>query len=599
MKRSWKLPLLALAVSLVLSACAPAAQNTSPAETGTLGAEALFTAGTYTAKAPGKGGDVEVEVVFSDSEITSVRVLAHNETKGLADEALPAVPAAIVENQSVGVDAVSGVTLTSDAILEAVRDCIRQAGADPADFSGAAGEKGETAKAEDTTTQVLVVGAGPAGMTAAYAASQAGCQVLLLEKTDRVGGAGSYAHSNFPVATSQAQTAVGANASYEDFYKISASENRADLSMVELLISNSSKAADWLIDNGADLGAVQKDYNLKPADGTIPGYQVCTTLKKILDGTTVELRLENEVTELLYEDGKVCGAKVKSPGGEYEVRCGAVVLATGGFSASQEMLGQYTPYWGTCGTDNPDSSTGDGIRMAEAVGAKLTHMDHVRVSLLPDSPAFMALRSGAILVNREGERFVNELDDLSLEGVDPALVDDMKRAHNLWMSLPVYCVAEEIVQQTGGSAYLVMDQSVVDANPVGQATLGLYQKVDTLEELAAVIDVDKTAFAGTIERYQGFVSGGKDEDWGKSAVTCDFTNGPFYYAEIIPVIHSTFGGIAVDADMHALDGSDTPIPGLYAAGETADDGTYALTPLPRAVTFGGLAGQRAADELAK
>ncbi len=598
MKRKWKLPVLALAASLVLSACSSPAE--SPAPSPSSAPEAVFQSGTYTGRAPGKGGDVEVEVVFSDTEITAVTVLSNNETKGLADEALSAIPAAIVAQQSVGIDAVSGVTLTSDAILSAVRDCIQQAGADPEAFAGtSSGESENSPKAEDMTTQVLVVGAGSAGMTAAYAADAAGSQVLLLEKMDRVGGAGNYAHTNFPVATSQAQTAAGANASYEDFYNISASESRADPEMVDLLVSNSSKAADWLIDNGADLGTVQKDYNLKPTDGSIPGYQVCTTLKKILDNTGVELRLENEVTELLYENGRVCGAKVTSPGGEYEVRAQAVILTTGGFSANQDMLKEYTPYWGESGTDNPVSSTGDGIRMAKAVGAKLTHMDHVRVSLLPDSPAFMALRSGAVLVNREGNRFVNELDDLSLEGVDDSLLEDMKRAHNLWMSLPVYCVAEEIVQQTGGSAYLVMDQSVVDANPVGAATLGLYEKADTLEALAEAIDVDKTTFAATIKRYQGFAESGADADYGKSAVTCDFTKGPFYYAEIIPIVHSTFGGISVNADMQALDENGTPVPGLYAAGETADDGTYSLTPLPRAVTFGGLAGQRAAEEVKK
>ena len=168
--------LLSVLMVMSLSAC-------SSQPTGT----ATYTAGTYTGTGAGRNGDITVEVVFTDDAIKSVTITDHAETGGISDPAINTIPEAIVKSQSLGVDAVTGATLTSNGIIDAVADAVEQAGGDVEALKAVVVEK-TAGEAIEETVDVVIVGAGGAGMAAAASALENGATVIVLEKTAAIGG---------------------------------------------------------------------------------------------------------------------------------------------------------------------------------------------------------------------------------------------------------------------------------------------------------------------------------------------------------------------------------------------------------------------------
>ena len=288
----------------------------------------------------------------------------------------------------------------------------------------------------------------------------------------------------------------------------------------------------------------------------------------------------NAATELVMENGAVAGVKVKNDAGEYTIKAKAVILASGGFGADNEMVAQYQPSLKGYNHSCTVGAKGDGHKMAVAVGAQLGNMEHVRVNFTYTTNGVRVYymgclpNTGAIVVNEAGKRFVNDQGG--------------------------YGVGMKVVEQ-GGSCWAIFDQSMIDgmADVREYGELGMYESAATIEELAAKSGVDAAGLAETIETYKGYVAAGKDEEFGRAMLNLTFDEAPYYACKLTAHVQGTFGGIVTNTATEVTDESGAAIPGLYAAGECAYVGTNGANPMTVDVVFGGIAGVNAAAYAAK
>lgn len=540
----------------------------------------LFTPGTYTGVGAGKNGDITVEVTFSADKIERITVVSHSETPSLSDAAIANIPTQIVEAQSLGVDAVSGATYTSNGIVEAVADAVKQAGGDVEALKNvqiAAGEHVE----EELTTDVVVVGGGGAGMSAAVRLAELGQQVILFEKASFLGGAISVSGGNQVIMGSQLQADNGVEddsveSMVADFEANGANKNNEEI--LTLFAENVGAATDWLVascgiefDAGLhQLGEYSHNRELAYTGG---GAGFAERMRKAVERSGATVYLSTKVESLLVEDGAVVGVKAVSTDGtkEYTVHAANVVLATGGYGNNKDMLTDEMKsalYYG------PSTSTGDGIRMAEAVNAQTANMEYgkrypngieVDTGIAKSTIAgnIVGWTMSAILVNADGNRVVNE------------------KASNR-------TILEEELQQSGGMLYLLLDSETFEVWKTKLAPAGIsegdiekylaangtttpvFAHGETLEEAAAAAGVNAENLAATVEKYNSFVEKGEDADFGRNAsyLTMKIGAGPYYLIEQKPRFATTMGGLVVNTNMQVLNQEGSAISGLYAAGET-------------------------------
>ena len=564
---------------------------------------------TATGVGTGIDGDVVVEVVATPDEILSVTVTEQNETVGIGSVAVETLPEEIVQNQTIDVDDIAGATVSSVAIKDAVRAALESAGIDADAFSGApeASEE-EAAPAEDVTleTDVVVVGAGGAGMTAAIVAKDAGKDVLVLESQAMVGGnsvrstgglnagktplqdenefaesagvekqlgvaADTYADDE--VITALAATVKEQWDAYQanpegyfdsvELYELDTmigGKAINDPALVETLCANSADAIAWLESIGAPLpsvssfgGASVKRIH-RPVDGEGKTVSVGSYLIPIfqsnLEERGIEVMLNTTATALLVEDGAVTGVEAVGASGEkVTVLAKSVVLATGGFGANLEKVAALNPELEGFMTTNAPGILGQGIEMAEAIGAATVDMDQIQIhpTVQADTAALITegLRGdGAILVNEEGLRFIDEVG-----------------------TRDVVSAAE--IAQTGSHSYLIVDQAMVDASSViaGYITKGYTVSGDTYEALAEALGMDATAFADTMEKWNSYVANKEDPDFGRTSFANPLDSAPFYAINVTAGIHHTMGGLKIDTETHVLNADGEAIPNLFAAGE--------------------------------
>ena len=577
MKRTLSL-LLAFVMVLGLAACGGnTAQETTAAATAASEEAGIYTPGTYTGTAAGKNGDVKVEVTFSANAIDSVKVVEHSETAGISDGAIENIPAAIVENQSLAVDTVSGATVTSDAILNAVADAVAQAGGDVEALKNAAAPAGEK-EAKELSADVIVVGGGGAGMTAATRLAQLGKSVILVEKSGFLGGAISVSGGNQVVMGSQLQIDNGvADDSVEsmvaDFEANGANKNNKEI--LTLFAENVGATTDWLVANCGitfeeglhQLGEYSHNRELAYTGG---GAGFAEAMRKAVEEAGVQVLLNTKAESLIADNGTVTGVKAASSDADYTLTAGNVVLATGGYGANKDMLTDEMKsalYYG------PASSTGEGIQMAQAVGAQTANMEYgkrypngieVSEGMAKSTIAgnIVGWTMSAILVNKDGNRVVNE------------------KASNR-------TILEEELKQEGGELYLLLDAETFEAWKAKLAPAGIsdadiekyleangtttpvFAHGETLEEAAAAAGINADNLKATVEKYNGFVAKGSDDDFGRAAtyLTKTIGEGPYYIVEQKPRFATTMGGLVINTSMQVLNEAGEPISGLYAAGE--------------------------------
>ena len=626
---------LAAVMAFGLTACGGGSSSSTAASAGS-GDAAGGVSGEFTGTATGMG-EVSVTITLTDGVITGCEIVGDSETEGIGSVIVENAPEEIVSGNKGAIDVVSGATITSNAVNEALAAALAAAGLDAADFTGDA--SAETA-AEDTTidTDIVIVGAGGAGMTAAIAATEAGKNVVIVESQGMVGGNSVRSTGGMNAAKTPAQdeNEFAESAGVEKTLETAASEwagNEAitaladtvagqwaeyqanpvgyfdsvelmeldtligghgtnDPALVEALCSNSADAIAWLSEQGIELtsvssfgGASVKRIH-RPVDSEGKTISVGSYMIPLLQAKCEELGVEfimnTTANEILTDaNGAAVGiAATDKNGAAVTVNAKAVILATGGFGANLDMVVEYKPDLAGFMTTNAPGAQGQGIDMAVAIGAGTVDMDQIQIHPTVEANTAALITEGlrgdgAILVNAEGNRFTDEVG-----------------------TRDVVSAAE--IAQTGSYSWLVIDQAMADASSVIQGYIknGYTVTGETYEELAEAMGVDAAAFAATMDKWNAAVAAGVDEEFGRTSFANPLDTAPYYAIKVTAGIHHTMGGLTINPQTQVLAGDGTVIDGLYAAGEVTGGvhggnrlGGNAVADF---VVFGRIAGEQAA-----
>lgn len=559
-----------------LGGCAPAVSDGTPDQQ-------TYTPGTYTGTGPGNGGDITVNVTFSEHAIEDIEVVSQSETPTIATGALQILPEQIVEQQSLGVDTVSGATLSSMGLMAAVSDAVKQAGGSVDALKNAPVSEPEPQSVEKQA-DVIVVGGGGAGMAATLRLEELGKHVILVEKTYRLGGSISVSGGNQVVQGSELQKEAGvtddsAQSMIDDFQ--ANGEGLCVPELISLYAENVGPTTDWVHDycgvdydmEGGlhDLAEYSHDRELAYEGG---GAGATESLRAAIAASGAEVLLNTKAESLTTENGAVTGLVAEGEDGTtYTIKADSVVLATGGYGNSDEWLSDElrdtSLYYGLA------SSTGDGLTMATAdgVNAATRMLEYAkrypngvdvgghRAKSTIDSNILVWPMS-TILVNPEGERVVNE------------------KASN-------HTILEAELQQTNSMLYLLMDaenfatwrtkladtgfseKAVDEYLEANGSSSPVFAHADTLEELAGIMGMDPAVLQQTVDTYNAAVDAGVDTEFGRSGeyLQHKIGDGPYYLVEQRPRYATTMGGLVVNDSLQVMNTSDQAIEGLYAAGE--------------------------------
>ena len=594
--------------------------------------------GDFTGTAKGFGGDVSVTLTLTDGAITGCTAEGKDETQGVGSEAIAQMPGKIAESGSIAVDGVSGATATSTAIKEAAAAALTAAGLNPDDYKTAV-EKDAAAEDSTVDADVVVVGAGGAGMTAAITAAAEGKSVVVLESQSMVGGNSVRATGGMNAAKTvyQDENEFGESAGVEKTLKTAAekyadnetitalaktvSEQWAayqanptgyfdsvelmeldtmiggkginDPELVETLCANSADAIDWLDEHGitlhnvssfggASVKRIHRPVNAEGKTVSVGSYMI-PLLQENCEKAGVKMMLDTTATEILTDaNGAAVGVKATGAFGEtVTVNAKAVVLATGGFGANLDMVVKYKPELKGFMTTNAPGIQGQGIEMAQAIGAATVDMDQIQIHPTVEANTAALITEGlrgdgAILINEEGKRFIDEVG-----------------------TRDVVSAAE--IAQTGSYSWLVVDQAMADASSVIQGYIkkGYTVTGATYEELGKAMGVDAAAFAETMEKWNGYVEAKNDPDFGRTSFANPLNTAPYYAVKVTAGVHHTMGGLKINANTEVLNEKGEVIPGLFAAGEVTG-GVHGANRLGgNAVAdftvFGRIAGAAASD----
>ena len=595
--------------------------------------------GDFTGTAKGMGGDVTVTLTLEDGKITGCTAEGKDETPGIGTLALEQLPAQIAETGSIAVDGVSTATITSDAIKEAAAAALTAAGLNADDYKIEV--KADETKAEDSTVDadVVIVGAGGAGMTAAITAAGEGKSVVILESQPMVGGnsvratggmnAGKTVHQDeneFGESAGVEKTLKTAAEKYADNETITAlaatvAEQWAayqanptgyfdsvelmeldtmvggkginDPELVKTLCEGTADAIDWLDENGITLhnvssfggASVKRIHRPVNEEGKVVsvGAYMIPLLQENCEKRGIDIVLNTTVDTILTDaNGAAVGVSgTDKDGNTVVVNAKSVILATGGFGANLDMVTKYKPELAGFMTTNAAGAQGQGIEMATAIGAGTVDMDQIQIHPTVEANTAALITEGlrgdgAILVNANGERFIDEVG-----------------------TRDVVSAAE--IAQPGSYSWLIVDQAMVDASSVIQGYIkkGYTKTGATYEELAKELDVDPATFANTMETWNSYVEAKNDPDFGRTSFANPLNNGPYYAIKVTAGVHHTMGGVTINSATEVLKEDGTVIPGLFAAGEVTGGvhGANRLggTAVADFVVFGRIAGESAAN----
>ena len=446
---------------------------------------------------------------------------------------------------------------------------------------------GSAFAAEDVTTDIAVIGAGGAGLSAAVEATNLGAKVIVVEKMAFPGGNTVRAAGGMNAAATALQQAKGTfdtpEIAFFDTMKGGHWKNNPDL--VRTLVTKASSSVEWLLALGGDfrdvglMAGASQPRTHRPTGGALVGPDVIRTLTTAAKARNIDIRTNTDALEILKDkSGRVTGIKVKSKkDGEYTIHATAVVDAAGGFGANNAMVSKYVPRLKGFSTTNHPGATGEGVVLAEKAGAALIDMAEIQThpTVVPNVGEMIteAVRgNGAVLINKEGKRFFNELQTRD-------------------------AVSAAILKQKDGVAYLFFDsdmqKSLKATNNYIKAPYAL--SGETLDEIAGKMGVDANTLKATMESYKKGKAAKKDE-FDRANMPRDLDKGPFYAILITPAVHHTMGGIKIDSLTQVYNTQGQVIPGFFAAGEVTGGvhGGNRLGGNAQAdiVTFGRIAGQQ-------
>lgn len=556
-----------------------------------------FKPGTYRGVGKGNNGDVVVEVTLSKDKIESVKVVQNKETPDIAAKALKDIPASIVENQSLAVDAISGASKVSNAIVEGATKALKSAGVDVAALQKAV-DKSKSTKVEKLTTDLVVVGAGAAGTAAALQASESGAKVIVLEKAAVPGGVSKLAGGIFAINSKDQQKAgVAGTFTLQDILKEwqQYTSYLSDANLFYTVFKNSGNTADWLEQNGFDFTYVGNEQAAhEGAYGTYHAYTdgakkmqyFENALQKVKDRGN-QIYYETTAKKLIGDNGKVTGVIAeKADGTRLEITANAVILATGGAGANAELVKEKNGF--DLMNITTGTQTGDAIKMTKAIGAgagkMISELHGVTVpGYVPNTPereplTYLAYYSGSMFINKNGSRFVGEDISFDTALVANAAYEQGGKYYSVMSSDMI-----KTLEQKGPGAYgKVADvnyQVGVPLYPVDKPWTGLTDSLEkgikegtvikgqTIEELAQKMGVDASTLQQTFDQYNTFARNGKDEMFGKkSPYLVEMKEGPYYAVVTIPASLGQLGGIAVDSNLHVLNTKGDIIKNLYVAG---------------------------------
>jgi uncharacterized protein with FMN-binding domain len=564
--------LCALIMLLSMGACStPGSETVQPVKK----AELKFTPGTYTSEQMGHNGPLTVQVTCTEDAITEVCVPSHSETRRIGDAAIDAVATTVVEHQTLKVDAVSGSTVTRAAVLSGVTDCIAQAGVDPSDLQDYVAPVMDD---EEISTQIVVVGAGGAGMSAAVEAAQLGADVVVLEKLASIGG--STGHSSGVILYADEGFTV------EDYVALHVARAKSDEAIARRIAIDSAANVEWLGSMGwvwyPRPQMVDDTWNAARANPDQDGKSVRPNGMSIIDVLEsaaaktgkVSIRLNTRATELIVKDGVVVGVvAVRPDGSKLTVHADAVILATGGFD-NGEMAKKLQPAIYNAKHVSAVGNVGDGIAMIEAVGGVSLYTAPALGQGNTNWMNTLNLPENFLEVNGDGDRFVAEDAHYMVE-MNAMLASSNPNFAYLFDSNNDVTVLEELVAK------------------------GTVVKADTIEELAEKMNINVDGLKATVARYNE-LTGKEDVDFGKATeLMLGFSQAPFYGVKAYAEILLSFGGPVVNEECEFLTADGSVIPGVYGAGELVNSKlfvegySYGGGAIQHAIATGRIAAQNA------
>lgn len=571
---------------------------------------ALAADGTYTGEAQGRNGAVKVAVTLTDGKITAVKVVSHKESTGIADPALERIPAAVTAEQSAAVDAVGGATLTSEAIKQAVLAALVSAGVDTKPYLKKVDDKSAAAlPVKDVSSDILVIGAGNSGITAAVKAAESDAKVILIEKRPAAGGVSALNHGGLAATGTRYQreemkeTHDSPELLYKDMLRVG--KNANDPVLAKMVSEHTGEVGDWLIDDlKVAYGAAwvqfpdHSAHRQISAKGNSVGWQ--KTMLDIFAKHGGVLMTDMRATEFITDkDGNVTGVKATGLKGQnYRFDAKSFVLASGGYGAVKSMLPermQDVLFYGI------PTETGDGFKMGTAIGADTINLEYVKTypngvevqpgrSMDTTGSSTFAVRGSAIFVNTDGKRCVNENKSLG-ELTEATLA---QKNHIMYL----------VMDQKAWEAYVkkaIDDHTVPDASTF-EAWKSLRNNgrpvicTGELDVCAKEMGIDPAGLVQTVKDWNAAVKAGEDKAFGRTALV-EIGEGPYHIVEQKARYQTTLGGLRANADMQILRKDGKPVGNLYGAGCVVGgaNGADSMTTLMNtwAIVSGYVAGESA------
>ena len=549
----------------------------------------------------GKHGDITVAVTFDAGKIQDIKIVKNAENPILAKKVFTDLKDQVVALSSTDVDLISGATFSAKGFIDAVNDAAKKAGVTLAKADKKALKKAARELPKTSNYDVVVIGAGGAGFSAAITAKNAGANVVLLEKMPAVGGNSLISGAEMNVAKNWVQPKLGINDDSPELHAqdtFKGGDGKGDMKVINVMTHEALDAAKWCRDY---LGVRFEDDNLFFFGGhsrkraLIPightGTEFIAKFQAKADELGIPVITNMKAEELIKnKDGRVVGVKATMDGSEYTFNAkGGVVLATGGFGANPEMVKKYNPKIDErFKTTDAPGTTGEALYMAERAGAQLVNMGYIQTYPICD-PLSGAIEliadarfDGAIMLNQEGKRFVEELQRRDV-------------------------LSEAILNQTGQYCWVLWNDNIGKISNTVKAHANEYEAftkqgiMTTCDDLKCIADFTKIPFdqlQKTVKRVSDMAGKGNDKDFNHRSGLVDMQQGKYYVIKAVPSTHHTMGGVRINEKAEALTAEGKVIPGLWAAGEVTGvtHGTNRLggNAYTDIIVFGRIAGEAAA-----